>query len=216
MSKFVIIGYYTEGSGYKHEADNLRASAEKLGIENCIGPMPDLGTWQKNVLQKAKLILTMLDATAVSGRPIVYLDADSEIKSYPAVFDQLILEGVDFACGYLDHQKFGHWRRPWFELIGSVLYFANNDKARIILRRWINENENHPHVWDQKNLQQVINNIKEEENGFYKIGTIPESYFTIFDTMARVENPVIMQYQKSRVYKRQIDGARRFANGNAA
>jgi hypothetical protein len=206
MSKFVVIGYYTEGSGYAQEAAKLKISADRFGLESYILPVPDLGSWQKNVQFKAEFILQMLDDPRTAGRPVVYVDADAEFKAYPELFDRT---QSSFACGFLDHQKFGRLRRPWRELIGSTLYFANNGVARGLLIGWITENKHHPEIWDQRNLRNVLDRL-----GVYvNREELPETYFKIFDTMRAVENPVIEQYQKSRIYRRRA-GWRIISHGN--
>ena len=66
------------------------------------------------------------------------------------------------------------------------------------------ENERHPNVWDQKNLQGVLNRMPD---GNPEVPQLPEAYFKTFDTMASVEGAVIEQYQKSRTHRRKVNAA---------
>lgn len=191
------MGYFTEGTGYEAEARKLQESADRFGLEHFIRPVPNLGSWQKNTQFKARFLLAMLDDDQVAGRPIVYVDADAAFHAYPELFDRL---EVDAAFGYLDHAQFSR-SRPGKELISSTVYFANNAAARAIVRAWIVENERNPAKWDQKNLQAVVDRTK----GAFTMAELPPTYFKIFDIMRDAGPPVIEQYQKSRVLKRQID-----------
>ena len=93
---------------------------------------------------------------------------------------------------------------PWRELIGSTIWVANSERGRSLIARWVRENERHPNVWDQKNLQAVLNRMPD---GNPEVLELPEAYFKIFDTMASVEGAVIEQYQKSRTHRRKVNAA---------
>jgi hypothetical protein len=198
MTPFIIVAYYTAGTGYKAEAAKLEASLRLFGIDYLIDEVPNLGSWQKNTQFKAHFLLWKFDDPRVAGRPIVYVDADAIFLAYPSLFDSL---DVDCAFAFLDQSKYYRTPRPRKELVSSTIYLKNNEATRELIMAWIAENELYPDVWDQKNLQRVL----DRQAAGLRIAGLPETYFKIFDTMRAVRDPVIEQYQKSRIYRRQID-----------
>ena len=201
MTPFVVIAYYTVGTGYKAEAAKLKESLKKFGIDHYIWETPNLGSWQNNTQYKARFIkgqMHFLPNERKDERPVVYVDADAMFLAYPSLFDTI---EADCAFAFLDQAKYYRTSRPQKELVSSTIYLKNNEATRALITAWIAENELYPDVWDQKNLQRVL----DRQEIPLRVAGLPETYFKIFDTMRAVRDPVIEQYQKSRVYKRQID-----------
>ena len=209
MTNFVVVAYYTEGTGYAVEVEKLRASLVKLGIDHRIMHMASLGSWQKNTQDKARVLAGELHFMANEKkdlRPIVYVDADAIFHSYPALFDTFIsVLGVDAAFAWRDYSKFpsmsSSTRR---ELLSGTIFLQNNEAVRDLVREWITENTRNPLAWEQRNLQTVV----ARANGKLRIAELPATYCKIFDIMRNAGPAVIEHYQKSRVYRRQIDGPR--------
>ena len=201
MTDFVVIAYYTSGTGYEVEARKLVASLEKWGVEYRVEAVPNLGSWQKNTHHKADFILGMLDAAAGRGdlRPLVYVDADAIFHAFPALFGTL---DCDAAFAWRDYSKFpSRTLKARQELLSGTIYFANNKSARDIIHAWIAENRKNPATWEQKNLQAVVQRM----GASLVLAELPPTYCKIFDIMRSVGPAVIEHYQKSRVYRREVD-----------
>lgn len=201
MSNFIVVAYYTTGTGYEAEARKLVASLLRVGVAYHVEAVPNLGSWQKNTHHKAEFILGMLDLHAAQGdlRPVVAVDADAIFHAYPGLFDTLDCDAAFSYRNYAAHPS--RARRAGRELLSGTIYFANNDAARAIIREWIAENKRNPAMWEQRNLQAVVGRL----NGCYRLAELPATYCKIFDLMRLAGPAVIEHYQKSRVYRRQID-----------
>jgi len=202
MKNFIVIAYYTKDTGYAVEVKKLEASLDAFKIERMIQGIPNRGSWQKNTQFKAQFILGMLSHIGSLGdsRPIVYVDADAIFHAYPILFDSL---EADAAFAYRDYSKFpSHFSRTRKELLSGTIFLQNNDAVRELVREWIRENERNPGIWEQRNLQTVVARADRR----LKIVELPPTYCKIFDIMRDAGPAVIEHYQKSRIYRRQIDG----------
>jgi hypothetical protein len=200
VTNFVVAAYYTEGTGYAAEAEKLRASLDALGIDHFICGVPSLVSWQKNTQFKARFVLGTLERYAdAPERPLVFVDADAIIHAYPALFDEL---DADAAFAWRDYALFPSMSsRTRKELLSGTIFLRNNDAVRELVREWIAENERNPAAWEQRNLQTVV----ARADGKLRIAELPPTYCKIFDIMREAGPAVIEHYQKSRVYRRQVD-----------
>jgi len=184
MDCMLIVSYYT--ALYQLEAENLEKSLTKFlpDISFMIEERPDSGNWEINTHQKAIFIKEKLT------QPIVWLDADSELKQYPSLFDII---DCDFAA---------HWFKDE-ELISAAMYFNNTPKVHELVDNWIRLNKLFPKNWDQVNLQNVLNGMSD-----IKVFRLPPEYNFITD-LSREHygnlKPVIEQYQASRKYKTRLN-----------
>lgn len=203
MTNFVVVAYYTEGTGYAAEAEKLRASLVKFGVDHQIMHMASLGSWQKNTHYKARFLdgeLHFMANEKKDFRPIVYVDADAIFHAYPALFDTL---DADAAFAWRDYSKFPSVSsRTRRELLSGTIFLRNTEAVRSLIREWIAENDRNPTVWEQRNLQEVVARM----NGKLVTAELPATYCKIFDIMRDAGPAVIEHYQKSRVYRRQVDG----------
>jgi hypothetical protein len=115
---------------------------------------------------------------------IVYLDTDSVVMKYPELFEN-IPDKIDIGVHYKD----GH------ELLSGVIYLRNNRKVVDLLMTWADRCKENPGTWDQRVLQQIINERKD-----INLYCLPPTYCQIFDTMqGRGGEPIIKQMQASRL-----------------
>lgn len=202
MTNFVVVAYYTEGTGYAVEAEKLRASLVAFGIDHDIWHMASLGSWQKNTQHKARIIqgqLHFMEHVKNDLRPIVYVDVDAIFHAYPALFDEL---DADAAFAWRDYALFPSMSsKTRKELLSGTIFLRNNEAVRELVREWIVENEKNPTAWEQRNLQTVV----ARADGKLRIAELPPTYCKIFDIMREAGPAVIEHYQKSRVYRRQVD-----------
>ncbi len=180
----IITSYYTKDTPYERQVENLKTTLKRFNLENDVVGVKDLGDWHKNTYYKPNFILSMLNKH--KGRPVVFVDADAKIRQNPVLFSNL---DCDFAC----HFKLEK------ELLSGTLYFGNTAKSRWLVKKWIEENIEHPKThMPQKNLRRVFDRHKDE----IKWKSLPVEYCMIFDSSARYKvNPVVEHFQLSRVYK---------------
>lgn len=184
---YIVVGYFTENTGYAEESKHLIDSLEKLKLPYDVIAIPNQGSWQANTQYKAYFIKQMLYKHF--PKDLLYLDVDAVVHKHPVLFDE-----VTFDIGV-------HYLRST-ELISSTVYLRNNSKISILIDRWIAVCLKNPEIWDQKVLQSVINQSKDLQ---LKVGNLPPEYCKIFDIMAVIKDPVIEQFQASRRFKHQID-----------
>jgi len=180
----LIVSYYT--ALYQFEAENLEKSLTKFlpDISFSIEERPDSGNWEINTHYKAVFIKEKLT------QPIIWLDADAELKQYPKLFDEL---DCDFAA---------HWFKDT-ELISATMYWNDTPKAHELLDNWIYLNNLYPNWWDQFNLQNALNNIDN-----IRVYRLPPEYNCIDNLSAEYYGtitPVIEQHQASRKYKKRLN-----------
>jgi len=184
INRPIITSYYTTGTGYETQVEQLKTTLRRFNLENDIVGIPDQGSWRKNVYYKAGFIQRMMKK--YPNRAIVFVDADAKMRMNPVLFNDL---DYDFACHFYNRK----------ELLSGTLYFGNTKGAKFLINEWIKENESHPTIhMPQRNLQAVFN----EQKNKIKWKALPVEYCMIYDSRARQEkNPVIEHFQLSRLYK---------------
>jgi hypothetical protein len=182
----IFVNYYTPDNGYKAYADNLRTTLMRLNLDFDIQPIRNRGDWDTNTKFKPEFILKMLDAHP--GRPVVWLDADAVVVSLP---EKLLRCKADFACRI----------RETGELISSVMFFANNEVCRELLKaaqKLIDTGEKRS-FGEQKFIEEAV--VKWRKKKSFKFENLPESYCCIMGISKLNEDPVIEQHQASRSLK---------------
>ena len=180
----VIVSYYTMGTGYETQVENLKDSLRRFNLDNDVLGVPDQGTWRKNVYYKAGFLKRMM--TKHAGRPIVFVDADAVFRMNPVLFNDY---DCDFACHFFNGK----------ELLSGSLYIGNTKGGRMMISEWIKKNKENPTVhMPQRNLAVVY----EEQKDNIKSKVLPVEYCMIFDSSARhIVKPIIEHFQLSRLYK---------------
>jgi hypothetical protein len=190
MNKFIVVSYYTKGTGYEKEAMKLELSLMNYNIPYHIAAVPNLRSWQKNTHFKAIFIRNMLIEFVDVN--LVFTDADSIFHCYPKLFEDL---DCDIAVHFRD------WKHARNELLSGTIYLANNARIRRLVDDWIRINNKQPANWDQRNLQRAVNRHKHN----LEIYSLPMEYCCIFDDEKRTMcDPVVEHFQKSRDYRREI------------
>jgi len=191
MNKFIVVSYYTKGTGYQKEAAKLEASLMKYGIPYYIATIPNLGSWLKNTHFKGVFMKNILEK--FFDVDIVWTDADSVFHSYPKLFD--IID-----CDIALH--FRNWRpRPGELLIGTI-YHRNNEKIRTLINNWIRFNKKNQMRRAQLNFESVFKQNKKNLDVF----KLPIEYCCIFDDEKRSQiRPTVEHFQASRKYKNTVN-----------
>ncbi len=180
----IITSFYTKGTAYETEVQQLKITLRRFNLENDIVGIPDKGSWHKNTFYKPKFIKSMMNKHP--DRPIVFVDADAKIRNNPVLFNNF---DCDFACHF----------KGEVELLSGTLYFGNTKGSHYLINKWIEKDIQFPKThMPQKNLRAVFDEQKDK----IKWKALPVEYCTIFDSRTRHKiNPVIEHYQLSRLYK---------------
>jgi len=186
-NEFTFIAYYTMNTGYEKLVPRLQASLDKFCLSYEILPIKDLGSWDKNTHYKPTFILDMLK----KHNNVIYVDIDAEVCEYPAHF-----ENADYDIGVpiVDWSKY-YPKKIRKEVLSGTLYFANTPRVIDLLNRWEDECLANRRSWDQRILARILPK---------DIHILPDEYCMIFDSMRKIERPVIKHYQASRRLKRRV------------
>lgn len=174
----IYCSFYTPA--YSAEAQELLLTLGEFNLPADVRSMPDAGSWVKNCGMKAGYVREMMREHP--DRPVVWVDADGRVKSYPLLFDSLT---CDFAA---------HWRHG-VELLSGTLFFSGTEAATDLADDWIAECRRHPDVWDQKCLEAVVRQMPG-----LSCSRLPPQYTCVFDD-PKMGPAVIEHLQRSRVYK---------------
>jgi hypothetical protein len=199
-NRVIYISYATKGTPYiKVMEKYLLPSLQRFNLIYDIAYPENRGSWQANTHMKAEIIKEML---LKHKQPLVYIDSDATIESYPELFNKL--EQYDIAAHYLDCDFFWYGRRGSknIDLLSGTLYLNYNDNILTLIDQWIDENSKNTDL-EQTNLRTVL-----EQNKEIKIYHLPIQYAAIVKMNDRVpdyiENPIIVHHQCSRLYRRKI------------
>jgi hypothetical protein len=138
----ITIAFYTKGTPYEAEAELLRASLERVGMEHEITAIADRGDWYANTAQKAGFIRRKRER--IKG-PILYIDVDAFVhENCAAYFENLGKMGADFGAHWFRGPAKGHDKSKvrtegWWMLSGT-LFFGDTDNARRLLDAWVGLN----------------------------------------------------------------------------
>lgn len=180
--KFTAVTFYTPD--YEDVVLNLGKSCQKLGIKLKAYAEPDRGSWVLNCGIKPEVIRRAMDEFKT---PVVWIDADAVVRSYPQIFDDLYGTKYHFACHF---REYNHHRDR--ELLSGTLWFNDNKGGIDLLEKWVRQQKKCKTHWDQQTLAHVV------QQGDYCVKELPASYTQIFDTMAHNGVPVIEHFQESR------------------
>lgn len=176
---FLVCAFYTDT--YAAEADQLRASLEQTGTPYFLKRYPSRGYWEANTRIKPEFLRDCLQR--FDGRAVVYLDADSVVRSPLRLFFDFDADlGVFVAPG---DGSFSH------RYLTGTLYLRNAPPARAFVDDWIAAQDGMLLGVDQDSFTAAI-----ERHPELRIGPLPESYVKIFDR--GTETPVVEHFQASR------------------
>lgn len=188
----VVVSYYTKGSLYEKEAQDLVNSCKSLQLEYDIEAINDLGSWSNNCCYKPTFLLKKLSQYRY---PIVWTDVDSVIVQNPDLFEGL---SADFAA----HIRENLPNDDIAKVLSGTLYINYTSKAKRLLKMWIlecNKLKNAQELpLDQDALRSVIYNYPHGADVYH----LPSSYCKIFDKDDEPlsEEAVFVHYQASRFH----------------
>jgi len=202
-NKFIVVAFATLGTPYEKIIEAcLIPSLKKFNLEYHIEVVNSLGSWQKNVAMKPKIILSALEK--YPNRQIICLDADSELTTYPSLFNTISLE-YDFGCHFLNWNTWYGYNQnpPTIEVLSGTVWVNNTENAKKILTDWAHKSE-HSNIWEQKILGEIL------ETSSAKVYKLPVEYCYISSLpngnppIYTNCTPVILHHQASRTLKKKI------------
>jgi SAM-dependent methyltransferase len=179
---FKVVSFFTENNEYAEHAARLRSTLESFHLEHELHPVRDDGPWEFLCARKARFVRERWQASDV---PIVWLDADATVESFPALFGQL---DADFAI-----HKWNGW-----QFASGTIYFGKTALAEGLIEQWVRRCEADPVTWDQTHLQSAWCDVAVSQN--IRTFWLPRSYCQIFDS-SEEDTPIIKHWQASRIPK---------------
>jgi hypothetical protein len=203
MSFFpLVVSYYTKDTMYQLEVQSLIESCEKYNLAYHVEPVETFGSWELNCAYKPFFLLSKLQEFK---RPIFWVDADGVFVQQPSILDEF---SADLSVRINDSC---HARHP-SKVVSSSIFVNDTQEAATLLKQWasecyrvLSEPDRKQEFWDQAGLRDVIFSGSHQA----KVVNLPHSYAAIDGhpvDQKEILNPVIMQYQASRRYKKMING----------
>jgi len=190
----LVVSFYTTDGYEEIYKSSLEFGLRRFGLEHDVEAVAPFDSWYSATRYKAEFIQRKL--CEHPDRDILWLDVDSRIVAYPALFDDW--NCADVGVHKIDWSLYSGISRNDTELDSAVMYFRNNSAVRSLLKRWIEINKERAQrndILEQRNLDDAL----QELNTVVSVVQLPAEYCCIFDLMReRVEDPVILQMQASR------------------
>lgn len=184
-----IVGFYTDDFLYSEHARLLKDSAKKNGL-NIELQCYKKDEWQKIIAMKSSFILEK--RKKIKGK-ILYIDVDAVILENIQPFFESINE--DVGIHFLENKLTDE-----IELISSTIFINDTYNALKICEEWVRRQIEQPDIWDQKILQEIIQEW--ERKGSIIVNRLPANYTYIFDISKAAYGynciPAIEQLQASR------------------
>ena len=174
----LIASFYTPGTRYETDAEQLINSCKRLGLKYDIRPLHSDADWVNTCARKGKFLLKIWQE---HSNPILWIDADAVIHDMP---DLLMNTDADFAVHRFEGRYFA----------SGTIYFNRTETAGELLAAWAALCEKSPEVPDQQLLEQAYDTVSAARD--IKVLWLPESYTKIYDHL--LSKAVIEHYQASR------------------
>jgi len=185
----LTVSMYTPNTPYEKEVEKLIKSLEKYGVEYIVVPIGNSGSWALNCGQNARVIYEIMKRYEDD---ILLLDADSEVVSYPALFENIDCDIAIHRIKYPDRDR--------LEYCTGTLFCKENDRVKSFLREWSKMNSVSPD--DQINFMNVY------EKSIIQLYDLPKEYCYIEGNRVHRHGackPVIVHHQASRRLKEVIN-----------
>lgn len=186
---FKIVSFYTVDTQYEEHAQRLKATLDSQGLAYHLEPVNTMGSWADNCAYKARFIYRMWQE---SDSPIVWLDADATVESYPVLFGVV---DADFGM----HKWNWDPAAPGWEFCSGTLYFGKSERAEQLLQQWILRCDADPSTWDQVHLASAWCDVSASQP--LRTVWLPREYLQICDGAVSAP-PVIKHWQASRVERK--------------
>jgi hypothetical protein len=204
MMNWILISFYTIGTGYEKEIKGLERSLKEFDIDYYFFRCESKGSWRKNLNYKSQVIMEAFDKYL--DRDIVFVDADAIVRQYPVLFDDLS-NGKDYDMAAHFHPYRGT-RMHGGSLLSGTLWFKNSYRGRRIVKEWHAIGLGHPTIRHQHCLRLAVAELRIKRVMMPNVYKLPAGYTLIFDYYGRFRGPkpkaVIEHFQASRRFRRQV------------
>jgi hypothetical protein len=182
----LFISFHTPD--YALPAKHLEESCKEQGVRLHSKRLDPAGTWRENCAMKGQFVL---DCLLEFKCPVVWVDADAQLKAKPRLFQKI---GCDFAA---------FWPEGRRTLLSGTLFFNFSDKAIHLATEWAKAcQQKGEKVWDQKLLTKVFEGVKAKKSPIFC--HLPQGYCKIWDARwlkGETKEEVVVHYQYSRDVK---------------
>lgn len=177
-----IFFFFTEDILYRKHANLLMASSEKYNLNMNYISIKKNG-WQEIIAAKPKYIKNFRERCE---KPFLYLDADA-----------CICEDISQDFSDIKEDIAVHYFKDT-ELLSGTIYFNKGERVNSLIDEWVFRMEVSPDMWDQKILQNIIDEW--EADGKISVKKICASYTYIYDLSRHIciNEPKIIHLQASR------------------
>lgn len=201
----IFTSFYTLQTPYEQVMqDYLLPTLKKFNLKYEIKGVKNEHHWQKNMINKSKLILEMLKK---HKQDVIFIDADGTIEKFPQLFWDIPQE-YDLAGHWLDYEL--QWREKSSkkrDLLGGTLMFRYRPNVLKFIEEWIVLCEKYYTTSNDQRLLQKLIKEHPEIKGYY----LPYSYAVILTFQNKIPKHmikpgevVILHHQVSRKIKRLI------------
>lgn len=186
-NEWIAVTFYTEGTPYESLVPGFRSSASTHRIPVWCAARTPREDWAANCAMKPAFIQECVKKFSKNYDYVVWVDVDARFRGPCALFSD-----PSFIAPFA-------YRRFKYEILsGTVAIKTNCEISRSLLAQWIERQTRNLKKWDQAVLADVL-----KEKHFQNVGyELPPEYVYIFDEGTPVQEPQIVHYQKSRVYKK--------------
>jgi hypothetical protein len=194
----LVVSFYTLDTPYEEEVKYLQASCKDFDIDHIIEGVPSRGSWEMNCAFKPLFILQKM---MEYQRPLLWVDADA-VFVRPLEWTSAFLSDIGirlYDCPD-DHPS---------RIVTATLFAGATKSAFQIIEMWAKEclsmlaEKERQEVWDQDALRRVY--LLSQKTASF--APLPPMYSKIVghpEDEKEALNPIILQYQASRRYKRWI------------
>jgi hypothetical protein len=195
----LVVSFYTSNTPYEQEVQGLVKSCQRWNIEHQIDPIASSGSWELNCAFKPLFLLQKMEKVQ---RPLLWVDAD-------AIFQKSISWEREFSWDLAVKMYEGSEDHP-SKIVSSAVFINATEGGKKILRLWadmcfsmLQDPFRLEEVWDQDALRKVL--FSKNHGAIW--GSLSPSYSIIegHPQDQKYTDPVLVQYQASRRYKRWID-----------
>lgn len=195
MSECLYVSFYTPD--YADRAANLIQSLKAFDLDFEVSARPDTGRWVENCAMKPRFIFEMMER--YPGRPIVWTDADSVLRTDPLMFESQLRNSLwpTYDAAVCEYQ----WRNGGKETLSGTLYFAPNAGAKHLVDMWCALQTVDVNIMDQRVLERAVRHARTDG---VRVADLPVEYCFIYDFHRQEwpdKKPVFEHFQHSRKTK---------------
>lgn len=188
IKRGTIVAFHTDDEIYTNEAARCRNRLEHLGLSHDFTIVKKKGDWVQNCALKPDFLL---DVRKRIRGPLLYIDVDAFVHKDP--WPHLTGYEGDMAA-YIHGDG---------ELLSGTLLLNDTKATEFLLEEWVKRQIKQPKTYDQKVLQDIIEEDEKIEKDRYCFQRLPLNFCYINDKYYpyKFGEPIIEHLQASRIAK---------------